>query len=225
MKNQGDGYLSIIGDRFLFPIATVFEKLSEIKTYHENEVQTSATENGYSTAAIVLSAIMVESYIIRAVIIMIDRSKLSPESKPRERIKYILSDTDVMNKRDEIFTVRDVIVHNHPWGARVFTEGNELKFASPPEDPRVYSFGDKKYGEIVDFENKTTKFTGINVFPTKINKLDAVKIFKNAYDILKFMENRDRALCYVSHLNITFNNERLQLDQFVSSLDTLIIPK
>jgi hypothetical protein len=57
------GYISPIGPALIDPLVKLLEILMAMPVKPPNEVQTSRSENGYSTAIIVLAALVFESAI------------------------------------------------------------------------------------------------------------------------------------------------------------------
>src|SRR3989344_8539750 len=61
-----EDYVSVIGTSYLYPIASLLDALLVFEPKGPNEVQASSVENGYSAAIIVLTVLMIESFINRA---------------------------------------------------------------------------------------------------------------------------------------------------------------
>jgi hypothetical protein len=63
------GYISVIGTSYIYPIVDLISKARKNNPKQPNEVQTSNIDNGYSTAIIILSVLLLESTINRMQVI------------------------------------------------------------------------------------------------------------------------------------------------------------
>jgi hypothetical protein len=218
-SNEGDimadEYITIIGESYLDPIVKLFEQLKDKSTF--NEVQTSPYENGYSTSIIVLTAMMLESFLARA---RHFRHQEGCFEFDKSVIKYIEKnfklDGNIILILNELFVTRDVIAHNHVWKS-VINHNRGLTFVSDPYLEELY--GDKKFRMYVDMDRRKTKKLGLNIFPTKICKLDAIVYFENSYKVLTSIENLSRKYLYFSHFSVVYKEkEHISIEEFVSIL-------
>lgn len=207
-------YITVVGTSYLDPIVTLFEQLENKST--SNEVQTSVYENGYSTSIILLTVIMLESLLARA-----RHFKLQEEScEPYKNVlkfteEYFKIGSDNLEILYELFVVRDVIAHNHIWRSTINQNGG-LSFVNEPSLENV--FGDKKFNSVVDLKDRVTKKLRLNVFPTRICKIDAIVLFENAYLILKEIEDISRTYLYISQHHVQYKNEYYKIKDFIRLL-------
>ncbi|WP_308638972.1 hypothetical protein [Paenibacillus silvisoli] len=216
-------YITVLGDSYLDPIVTLFEQLKYKST--SNEVQTSPHENGYSTSIILLTVIMVESYLARARHFKLQEESCEPDNDKSDTKNnksvlwftknYFKISRDNLEILDELFVVRDVIAHNHIWKSTIDQKG-DLKFVHEPSLEGV--FGDKKFITVVDRKDRVTKKLRLNVFPTRICKIDAIVLFENAYLILKEIEDISRTYVYISHLHVQYKDEFYLIEDFIRIL-------
>ena len=205
------GYVSIVASNFIFPIVNLIEALDGVGKHTPNEVQASPMENGYSLAIETLTVLMVESAISRTQYIM----KVSPPQKALGFIKQEFP-KDLSQKVEELFVIRDTIAHNHVWEANVYwDESGKLKLV---DAQLVKGYGDKKFGKVVDNSTRKTKLLGLNVFPNRISRSDAITVLRTAVEFLLAVETKDRNYFSVSALIVKYKGMVMPFEKFMSKL-------
>lgn len=211
LPTEPEGYVSIVASNFIFPIISLFESLEDTSSYPPNEVQASPMENGYSLAIVTLSVLMVESAISRTQYVM----KINPPQKPLTFIKEYFP-SEMFQKVEELFVIRDIIAHNHVWKASFFwDEQGKMKLV---DAQLVEGYGDKKFEKVVDDNTRTTKILGLNVFPNRICRTDVVTVLKAAFDFLVSLENKDRNNFSVSALIVKHKGSVIPFSKFISEV-------
>lgn len=114
-SDYSTGYLSIIGYNYLIPIGTLLKNLYSLKQSNPNEVQSSPKENGYSVSLVVLNVLTLESLIRRTQYLVGKKDIRHPVDFIREEFP----DCNIIWSIEELFVIRDVIVHNHVWDAQI----------------------------------------------------------------------------------------------------------
>ena len=98
----------------------------------------------------------------------------------------ISPDPELAKAIDEVFAVRDVIVHNHVWEAQICWErGQGMKFVAPPEIREGY--GDKRFKQIMDPESRLSRHLKLNLFPSRIWRRDAYIALKTVGQALRIL--------------------------------------
>jgi hypothetical protein len=185
------GYLSIIGVNFLHPIGVLLDELFSLEPRDPNEVQSSPLENGYSISLIMLTVLMVESFI-RRIQFICEKEEIR---SPLQFIRQVFPDYEKIDEVEELFVVRDVIAHNHVWGCQILWDANgKMKFKSI--DKRLG--GDKKFDRVIDMKNRKTRCLDLNLFPTRINREDVSVVLNKALDLLLYLEEMNRNYVYIS---------------------------
>ncbi|MFH1312083.1 MAG: hypothetical protein ABIJ00_02545 [Candidatus Eisenbacteria bacterium] len=209
---SADEYVSVIGTSFLYPLSTLLESLESSRARGPSEVQASPLENGYSAAVIVLTVLMVESAIARTQFIQ-------GTNPPKRPIAFIRASRPLSNLADvveELFVVRDVVAHNHIWDARIaYAPDGSMKLVSATRDP---AYGDAKFARVIDPSSRKTKKLGINLFPTRIGREDAIIVLKNAKDFLLLLEAQDRRYFYLSPQPVEFKGVAVRFVDLVDGL-------
>ena len=143
--------------------------------------------------------------------------KVSPPQKALAFIKQEFQ-SDLYKKVEEIFVIRDIIAHNHVWEANVYWDENgKLRLV---DAQRVKGYGDKKFDKVVDSNNRKTKILGLNVFPNRISRADALTVLKTAYEFLSEMERKDHNYFSVSALIVKYNGNVIDFKKFMSEIST-----
>jgi len=211
LPTKPEGYISIVASNFVFPIVSLFESLNSVGAYAPNEVQASPLENGYSLAIITLTVLMVESAVSRTQYMM----KLSPPQKAVEFIKREFPN-DLYQKVEEIFVIRDTIAHNHVWEANIYWDENgKLRLV---DAQRVKGYGDKKFEKVVGSNTRKTKILGLNVFPNRICRTDALTVLKTAFEFLSETERKDHNYFSVSALIVKYKGTVMDFKKFMSEI-------
>jgi hypothetical protein len=210
-----EDYVSIIGMSYLHPISALLEVLQSSNLRGPNELQASAPENGYSAATIILTVLLVESAIRRTQYI---RNEQLPKQSMIDFVRTTYSTSGFVDKIEELFVVRDVIAHNHVWEAQ-YTWDEQVGMRLIAAQLRD-GYGDAKFRRVLDTNSRKTRQLGINLFPTRICRNDAVVVLKVAVDFLLFLENEDRRYLYISQQSVKFDGNYVLFVNLVSSLYT-----
>ena len=138
-----------------------------------------------------------------------------PPQRPLEFVKQHFEDK-LFQRVEEIFVLRDTIAHNHVWEARFFwDEHGKMKLV---DAQLVEGYGDKKYGNTVEYTKRKTKILDLNVFPNRICRSDAVTVLKTAFDFLTAMEKQDNNYFNVTALVVKYKGYAIPFSKFVSEI-------
>lgn len=205
-------YVPVIGVNHFWAITALLEKLVSLPRPGANEVQASPVENGYSVGAITIALFVVESAIRRAQYIR----RISARERPLDYVWKHHSRRQAAHDLEELFVVRDAIVHNHIWEARIsYDQTGEMRLVSAKlrED-----CGDDKFRRVVDQTTRMTRRLGLNAFPTRICFDDVVVVLNKAVDFLLELEAEDKRIFCFSRQPIQFKGKVLPFIDLVRSL-------
>ena len=209
-----DQYVSILGSRYQQPISDLLEKWSKKNRHPSNAVQSPYFECGYATSIILLLAAMLESYVVRMRYVQ----KIAISKKYRSAIDVLFFVYPTFRKQKsltEVFVIRDLVFHNHLWELEYIAESNPsmvLKHSEKHPD-----FGDKKYRDRVNLKTKRTKALGLSVIPTRVNIIDARKVFSTVVSALEFLETQDRSQCNISKARVRHHNKTVLFQDLISA--------
>ncbi|MFH2036454.1 MAG: hypothetical protein ABIJ45_08630 [Candidatus Zixiibacteriota bacterium] len=218
---MSEKYLPIIGSNYFYPILYLLEQVNGKYSNKINSVQVSPLENGYAVAIITLTVFCLESYLIRSRQIMIDFNKYEKPLRKEHVIDFFkngFKNEILLLELTELIIIRDVIAHNHIWDVDIDWTTNGLEFANEPKHLGRPLFGDKKFETNLNVLERKTRELKLNIFPTKIGTLDAIKVIKSMYKILKLIEDTDCNFCCISNIPVFFNGESMQFGEFIAFL-------
>jgi len=114
VRSAPQEYVPVFFSSLLQPIVDLFDNMEAREPRGPNEVQAASTENGYSLSIIVLTVFVLESALNRTRYVRNERGRESPV-----RVLDALGSPDLAADLQDLFVVRNVIVHNHIWRAMV----------------------------------------------------------------------------------------------------------
>lgn len=162
----GTNYIDLIIPDFLEKCFEVYKK----KEFDERHFQVSIYENTFATAGIVLTVLAFEAYRNRIFYLekkrvgksvardLAEIFKLKEASFPEKNFESLLN---------EVFVLRDVIVHNHIYKVKVEFDYEWKMLWHTQKMLKGYG-DDRKFKEFVNSRTKRTINLGLNVQPGKI---------------------------------------------------------
>src|SRR4030095_14961663 len=156
-------------------------------------------QNGFSAAICVLLVVTLESFLARYS--AIEESDKTRSGKDywyfNDFFKKKCSDFTYLKELDEIYVLRDCLVHNHLIELEYSIHDLTLKKRNSEKYERS---GNRKYSNCVNSTTLKTKTLGLNVNPIRIDREDVKKILKVVWDTLNFLEEKTNQKIKVSHL-------------------------
>ena len=193
-----DKIVSVVGSSYFQPIADLLAKLERYSVKKSNQLQANYYENGYAVSICLLAVVCLESYAARVRYIKKNNTP-ARESVPRFLLRLFPDDFKFLDELTEVFVLRDSIAHNHLWEVEFnWGERDALQLLSAQKQ----GYEDKKYTNCVDKRRRKTKRLRLNVNPMRVDSKDVKKVLKMVWQVLLFLENKDRNLCSVSHLRV-----------------------
>ena len=83
-----------------------------------------------------------------------------------------------------------------------------------------WSSGDNKYQQYVDSSSNLTRNLRLNISPIKVGVSDAKMVLKTVWNILLFLENKNRNQCYVSHLSVKHRGKLVKFGEVIGMPET-----
>lgn len=185
------------------------------RDFNEKIFKVGALENTYATSAIVLTVLNIEAYRNR--IFYLEKKKISKnvaedlseiikeknQSFPKEKLRDILN---------EIFTLRDIIVHNHIYEVTVFYNENweMIKHRQKLQE----GYGNNRLKNATNSNIRKTKLLKFNVQSLKIGfeELNTLLIF---FDLLVNLCQKNLGIGHVP-FNYKFDNDEDNLSEFLA---------
>lgn len=169
----GTNYVDLIVPDFIQKCFEVYCK----KEFDKKQFQVSIYENAYATAGIVLVILGLESYRNR--IFNLDKQSVG-KSVSKDLAKVFkeknskFPEKDFENLLNEIFILRDVIVHNHIYKVKIFFDSDWEVLGHRQTLEKGY--GDTKFRALTNSRTKKTNFLKLNVQPGKIGFEDLLLV-------------------------------------------------
>ena len=82
------------------------------------------------------------------------------------------------------------------------------------------SSGDTKYQQYVDKRTNVTTTLGLNGNPIKVGSAEAYTVLKTVWNVLLFLENKNRQQCYVSHLSVKHKRKHMKFGEVIGMSET-----
>jgi hypothetical protein len=208
------GIISNVSTSLFEALFRLLEILDSSEAQAPNEVQANSVENGLSCSIIILIVTIIDSFIGRAKYM----THVSPKGSSIEYFRTLTGNDHLATDLEEMYAIRDVIVHNHLWKGEVrWRPGDyQLEYTSPPKLSE--EFGDWKFRKVLDVSSRMSRVLNLNLVPIRIWRRDAYIVIKKMADVLLAIESRDRNYAYVSHLSFLYKNELKDFAEIVMGL-------
>jgi hypothetical protein len=212
MVKKSHGYLSIIGFSCIEPLLKLLETLEAASPKVPNEVQTGRWENGYSAAIVVLAAVIFESTInmIRY------HEKDTSKDNVAKYFAKISPDPELAAAIDEVFAIRDAIVHNHLWDGQIFWEKHRMRFLVPPT--RQEGYGNTRFEKVMDPVTRCSRRLGLNLFPNRIWRRDVHIVLKTVSRAFTTLQVRYHAYLSLDIESYEFQGQELPFYEIIAAL-------
>lgn len=137
-----------------------------------NKTALSSNHLGFGLSAILLSVVMLEASIGRAVY----DGHLKRKRRAFDSLRRTVGFRRLGKRIEELFVLRDVIAHAHQW--RVFHVRTKPKWSLVATPTMEHGYGDERFKRRVNVDKKkpTTKALGLHVVPTHIDRKDVLKV-------------------------------------------------
>lgn len=221
------GYVTSIGMSLIQPLLTLVEQLTAWEVALPNDVQTSEREKGYAAAIIVLAVTLLESAFNRTAYVRQDPARRDPaEYFQQVSAAHRFPDTiakKIAEALNEVYSVRDIIVHNHMWEAETMwpVDGSPPYFANVPT--LLSGYGDKRFQRIREGNSLFSRQLRLNLLPSRIFRRDALMVLKTVWHVLQALESMDRRYWPISGKPFAFGEppQLLTFPEILAALDML----
>ena len=213
---MGNDLVTIIGDSYFEPICTLLERLEGFNEHEKSEVQSGFFVNGFSVSICLLAVACLESYVMRVRYVN-KASQNDIDKVPVVRyLPKLYKDFPYRDDLNEIYILRDIVMHNHLWELGFTWNDDGMKLTSADKK----SSGDKKFFANVDVNKRKTAKLGLSVNPIKVGKSEVFKVLRTMWKILIFLEKKDRNQCYVSAAHYRYKGKMTKFGEIVGMPET-----
>ena len=209
---MSEEFISCLGVATAYSVVEICKALDQKNFTGVNKLQSATTEHGLSSGIILLSVAMVESPLNRAKYI-----SNSDEKGALNFYKNHIDNKDIYRDLEEIYVIRDSIIHNHIGKVDVPNPENL-------NDPKITyylfpNYGDNKFKRAANLKTKKTKRLGLNIIPTRLNRKDVIKVLKVVWSLSISLQERDEK--YFPLGNFPFQWDNSQYYKFPQLIDFL----
>jgi len=208
--------VTIIGDSYFEPICTLLERLDRFNEHEKGNVQSGFFVNGFSVSICLLAVACLESYVMRVRYIKKASQKDIDKTPVVEYLPKLYQDFPYTPDINEIYILRDIIIHNHLWELAIVWNDDGMELTNANQK----SLGDKKYSAYVDVNKRRTTNLGLTINPIKVGKTEVLKVLQTMWKILIFLEKKDRNQCCVSAAHYRYKGKMKQFGEVVGMPET-----
>jgi len=184
--------VTVSGSAFFQPILDLCERMLPHRFSPVIAGRRRARENDYALSIVLLSVVMLESFIGRVSFL---QEQHGPKGKPRGRRtsipEYIASlrrSFPLQKSLTEVFVLRDAIAHGHVWTLKV---SDHAKHGQVLHSAALGAgFGSNTHTERVNPTTRRTRALGLHVVPTAIGTEEVIKVLSTIQKVLQFLVRR-----------------------------------
>jgi hypothetical protein len=200
----------IAGFSLLHPLLQLLETLETASPVKASEVQTGAWENGYSAAIVVLSVFILESVINRI-------RYFEGQEGPKPTKYFATLSPELAAAVDEVFALRDVIVHSHVWDVQTQrARGQGLKFIEEPKIRKAY--GNTRFKKVVDLKSQLSRRLKLNFFPSRIWRHDAHIVLRTVKQALMALDSMKPAYRDLQNFPCVFRGQDVSFYEVIEEV-------
>jgi hypothetical protein len=214
---MGDSLVTIVGSSYFEPLSVLLEKLEKHDNGSASAVQSGYYVNGFASSICILAVVCLESYVMRVRYINKAGQKEIDKTSVPVYLKKLYQDFPFEDELFEIHILRDVLAHNHLWEVS-HSRDDEGRMIIDSIEKR--SSGDNKYQQYVDPVANVTKNLKLNISPIRVGNSEAISVVKAMWNILIFLEKKNRNQCYISHLSAIHKGKNTKFGEIIGLPET-----
>ncbi len=205
-------YISVIGPRYFQPIADLIEKML-ISSDCNTEV--SHRENGYAVSIVILLVALLESFISR--LYFCRKEEINPGINVPDLIITLFPDYPDQVKLQEVFIVRNSMIHNHIWHIEVAQSSDETEISTQTlQTPKDFKRNVKaNFDILINRDTQKTIKLQLNACPTSVNRNDVLLVFEVVWNTLNFMNKKNFSHTPLAGGQISFRNKREKFSDLI----------
>jgi hypothetical protein len=184
-----DNVITVVGSAYFQPILDLSERLVQRPRERVTASRINQRENGYSLSIVLLSVVMLESFVGR---ISDLQQRLGQRGKGKANRRSVptyiasLRKTFTLEKSlTEVFVLRDAIAHGHVWSLEVST--NERNGQVLRSAVLGTQYGNEQHKKRVHPTTRRTRALGLHVVPSAVGRQEVIKVLDVIHRVLKFL--------------------------------------
>lgn len=210
MTNGRQTEISCIGVSYIQPILDLYWKLSHKKFSGNSKIRVSSTENGYSASIVSLTAFCIESLLNNLKYRKNANDRFVLEFFRREYASY----SDLAENLNELFTLRNLVAHNHIWkiGYDFDDNYNEINIVKQLQN----GYGNQAFHNTIDSTNKVTNKLRLRIIPTRVGLKEAKQSLLILKQFSDFLDEQN--LRYISNLHFKYYKKLRNFEEIIGLL-------
>ncbi|MDP2695075.1 MAG: hypothetical protein Q8O58_09440 [Gallionella sp.] len=195
-NKRGEIYISCLASNYKQPIAVLVERLLTVQLSDSPDGKPREPEVDYATTLVVMLVLQFEAWVSRA-----RHFDGGVQAANSDKKKYVLpwieslndpSLKPIISRLEEIYFLRDAIVHNHIWTYTQSWVQGSAHYSNFDLD-RTWQSSPKKLSNIVKGKLPLpsfprTKLLNLMVVPGFVGRKDVAIVFKTVKDALKLLD-------------------------------------
>jgi hypothetical protein len=177
-----NSFISIVGASYCQPLMDLIERLLALRARREEKDTLSPAENGYACAAVLLLALIAESFVQRVVYLQHEHLKPKPTHKrPPDFMGGLSKSFRLRKSLHEVFVLRNAIAHNHVW------EGTKARSGYAAKAKLLNGYGNEDLRRVLKATTRKSKAAGLHLMPTEVDARDVERVFSIVQRTLDFL--------------------------------------
>jgi hypothetical protein len=184
-----DRLITVVGSGYFQPILDLAERLVQKPRGKVNASRINGRENGYALSIVLLSVVMLESFVgrvsdLQARLGANGKTKAFRTSVP-SYIAQLRRSFTLEKSLTEVFVLRDAIAHGHVWQLEVSSHerhGQLLRSAALGTQ-----YGNEQFKRRVNPNTRRTRALGLHVVPSAVGREEVIKVLDVIHRVLKFL--------------------------------------
>lgn len=184
-----DRIITVVGSGYFQPILDLCERLIQRPRSEVNASRINGRENGYALSIVLLSVVILESFVGRVSDL---QERLGANGKPKAfrtsvpaYIAHLRKTFTLEKSLTEVFVLRDAIAHGHVWSLEVSSHarhGQVLRSAALGSQ-----YGNDQFKKRVNPTTRRTRALGMHVVPSAVGREEVVKVLDVTHRVLQFL--------------------------------------
>lgn len=184
-----DHHITVVGSAYFQPILDLTERLIQRPSGRAATSCINGRENGYALSIVLLSVVMLESFVGRVSYLQEGlgsrgKAKASRTSVP-SYIAGLRKSFTLEKSLIEVFVLRDAIAHGHVWSLEVMSHKNHSQVLQSAALGAQY--GNEQFKKRVNPAMRRTRALGLHVVPTAVGRGEVIKVIDVIHRTLKFL--------------------------------------
>jgi len=212
-------FVTVVGSDYFQPIVVLCEALLRKKPDPlELDAMTSARERGYAASICLVAVVCLESFMRR--VRYLKKKDLTKRQRQEKSMlglfRKLFSNHRLTCTLGEIFVLRDAIAHGQFWEVSYDLDENWDQHVT--QAIRDSIDGDTKFEATVDLSTCKSRKLGLNLLPSRVNRMDVAKVLDTIFEALRFLQKEVHEDWRTDKMIVGFRGQRMELAKCVDMI-------